>query len=137
MRHGRGHSLLALGKAVTRIAIERIQVFGLDEIEADIIDALQQRDDLIVAYRTARRQVAAVPLVAAEGLRRPVWKHLLATVAQDGEIQPVSSGSPEDSAEIVGGSLFPIKENIDSDQLFPGHRPFLQFEGGHWFCFRG
>src|SRR5262249_11005457 len=54
-------SLLALAKREARLAVERAEVLGLDEVEAGVGHPLQQRDDLRVRDAAVGRLEAAGP----------------------------------------------------------------------------
>ena len=71
------HGSLALGQREARFAVERAEMLGLDEVDADTAEPAEQFQHFALRDRTAFGcPEAAPPMVGAEGLGqtlRPVF----------------------------------------------------------------
>src|SRR5205823_3163530 len=92
--------LLALAGGVAGLAVEVVEVFGLDEVEAGFVDACEQPGDLGMCDGSfVASHEAAAPVVGAEGFGHTARPDLRAAIGNHRQFQAVAAHLFEGLAE--------------------------------------
>ena len=118
---GRTPRSLALPQGVTRNAIERVEVLGLDKIQFRHLQASEQGENIAMSERMrALAQEAAAPVIRTERLGMALGPDRDPAVGDQGELEHTGPQVPKSRCKLIGGFAAPMEEDIHSDQLFSG-----------------
>ena len=85
--------LLPLPHRITGLAVEGVEMLGLDEINVGLRETLKQVGHVGVSERAPLRgHEPAAPVIGAEGFRQPIGPYLDTTIGDHGQGHGVAAG---------------------------------------------